>query len=972
MRIAPIRFSWLSTLLLLWLLCASTLQAGYKQIQAPLPNDPMGVNIFELDNGLRVYLSVNHTEPLFYAEVVVRTGSKNDPAETTGLAHYLEHLMFKGSQRLCTLDYEKEKPHLDKIEALYEQHFRETDPDKRKEIYKQINAEAQLAAQYAIPNELDATYKALGESGLNAHTSVEETVYRVSLPSNRLAQWATLESDRFQHPIFRLFHTELETVYEEKNISLDNKDEVFEEAVEAKLFKVHPYGQQPTIGKAEHLKKPSLVKIRNYFETYYVPNNMALCLSGDLDIPSTMQLLDETFSGWKSRPLPKPVQYDEKPLQGREHFDLKFRGEEAVMLAFRAPNTNDTDSDAMKLLGTILFNGQAGLIDLNLIQEQKVRSASAMYYPSNDYGRFYLMGIPKKGQTHQEVEDLLLAQLDKVRKGEFDDWMLQAAINNAKADLKRSYESNQERVQQMRGAFLEYQSWEYVNALLDRLQKVTKADVVAAANRHLGANFVSGWRLDEQQEVLKIQKPQIDPINIDRNRQSGFSKSVLAMPVQPIEPTYVTAGKDYVVSDTPNGTRFFSAANPINDIFDLSITFEVGNRHDPRLDMAAELREKSGTENLPVEKIKQEWYKLASSFSVMVSDNETTLHLSGLDENLEASLALALDTILKPKVEPATLQELIAITLANREDERKDPNTLASAMCSYALYGSDSPFLKRLTRKQLQKLTVEELQKTFQNLFQYKCTVSYAGALPREKVLEIFNKHYPQEKPLKNEPPHHFMKTRRARENEIYFLDNQMAQSLVNIGFGDGVYQEALLPNAQVFHDYFGGGMGGVVFQELREARGLAYTARAGYNFGDRVNDENVVTGYIGTQSDKTCESVEAFLNLFNNIPLSEDRFSKTIESLVNLYSTSRLTFREVADAVISWEYLGLKDDPRKARLDAIRKEKSQDLAQFHAEHIKSAPRIMSIVGDKSRIDMERLAKSGKIVNVKKEEIFRD
>jgi predicted Zn-dependent peptidase len=972
MRIAPIRFSWLSTLLLLWLLCASTLQAGYKQIQAPLPNDPMGVNIFELDNGLRVYLSVNHEEPRFYAEVVVRTGSKNDPAETTGLAHYLEHLLFKGSQRLCTLDYEKEKVHLDKIQDLYEQHFREADPEKRKEIYKQINAEAQLAAQYAVPNELDATYKALGESMLNAHTSVEETVYRVSLPSNRLAQWATIESDRFSAPVFRLFHTELETVYEEKNISLDNKDRVFHEALEAKLFKVHPYGQQPTIGKAEHLKKPSLVNIRNYYETYYVPNNMALCLSGDLDIQSTMQLLDEKFSGWKSRPLPKPAQYDEKPLQGREHFDLKFRGEEAVMLAFRAPNTNDTDSDAMKLLGTILFNGQAGLIDLNLVQQQKVRSASAMYYPSNDYGRFYLMGIPKKGQTHQEVEDLLLAQLDKVRKGEFDDWMLQAAINNAKADLKRSYESNPDRVEQMRGAFLEYQDWPYVNDLLNRLQKVTKADVVAAANRHLGANFVSGWRLDEQQEVLKIEKPQIDPIKMDGSRQSEFSKSVLAMSVQPIEPTYVTPGKDYVVSDASKGMRFFSAPDPINDLFDLSITFEVGDRHDPKLEMAAHLRDKTGTEKLPAEKIQQEWYKLASNFSVGVSDNETTLHLSGMDENFEASLALALDTVLKPKVDPATLQELVSITLANREDEKKNPNTLAGAVYGYAIYGADSPFLKRLTRQQLQKLTVEELQKALQGLFQYKCTVSYAGSLPREKVLEILQKHYPQPQTLKDTPPFHFMKARKAKANEIYFLDNQMAQSLVNIGFGDGVYREALLPDAQVFHDYFGGGMGGVVFQELREARGLAYTARAGYNFGDRVNDENVVTGYIGTQSDKTCEAVEAFLNLFTNIPISEERFGKTVESLVNLYCTSKITFRGVAGAVISWEHLGLKDDPRKARLESIRKEKMDDLVKFHTDHIKNAPRIMGIVGDKSRIDMERLAKSGKIVNVKKEEIFLD
>jgi predicted Zn-dependent peptidase len=436
------------------------------------------------------------------------------------------------------------------------------------------------------------------------------------------------------------------------------------------------------------------------------------------------------------------------------------------MLAFRAPNNNDADSDAMKLLGAMLYNGQAGLIDLELVQQQKVREAASYYYPSNDYGRFYLMGIPKKGQTHQEVEDLLLAQIEKIRKGEFEDWMLQAAINNAKADLKRSYESDMGRVEQMRGAFLEHQSWEYVNALLARLEKVTKADVVAAANRHLGPNFISGWRMDRQQEVAKIEKPQIDPIVIDRTRQSEFSKSVLAMPVEPIEPTYVAAGKDYTVSQAPNGMRFFTAANPINDIFDLVIRFEVGDRHDPKLAMATQLHDKSGTEKLTPERIRQEWYKLASSFSMGVSENETTLHLSGLDENFEASLALALDTILKPKADSSILQELVAITLANREDEKKDPNTLGSAVRNYALFGADSPFLKRLTQEQLQKLTVEELQKTLQNLFQYKCTISYAGSLPREKALEILNKLYPQAETLKDAPPTISSKRGRSRKTK--------------------------------------------------------------------------------------------------------------------------------------------------------------------------------------------------------------
>src|SRR5262245_21205640 len=149
--------------------------AGYKRINHPNPADPMAVQIYQLANGLTVYLTENHETPRFEAQLAVRAGSKHDPAESTGLAHYLEHMLFKGTAAMGTLDFAKEKPHLDRITDLYEKHFHQTDPEKRKAIYAEINKESQLAAQYEIPNEMDKLYKGMGEEGLNAHTWHEET-----------------------------------------------------------------------------------------------------------------------------------------------------------------------------------------------------------------------------------------------------------------------------------------------------------------------------------------------------------------------------------------------------------------------------------------------------------------------------------------------------------------------------------------------------------------------------------------------------------------------------------------------------------------------------------------------------------------------------------------------------------------------------------------------------------------------------
>ncbi|MCH8294913.1 tetratricopeptide repeat protein [Candidatus Poribacteria bacterium] len=403
-------------------LITSTGWAGYKRINEPNPADLMPVKIYQLDNGLTVYLTENHETPRFYAEISVRAGSKHDPSESTGIAHYLEHMLFKGSRNFGTLDYEKEKLHLDKITELYEQHFHETDPEKRKEIYAQINAESQLAAQYGIPNELDKLYKTMAEQGLNAHTGAEETVYKVGLPANRLRQWAMIESERFAMPVFRLFQTELETVYEEKNRSMDNKGWIVIEAVGELLYKNHPYGQQTTIGTVEHLKNPSLRQMYEFYQTYYVPNNMAIHISGDIDSEEAIRIIDAHFSKWERKELPEPKTWEVTPIQGVERVTVKYQAEEYVLLAFRTASQNHADAEALILIDMILDNATAGLINLNLNQGQKLRRAGSRPDMNNEYGAQFLWGIPKDEQSLEEVEQLLLEQIELIKTGELRGW----------------------------------------------------------------------------------------------------------------------------------------------------------------------------------------------------------------------------------------------------------------------------------------------------------------------------------------------------------------------------------------------------------------------------------------------------------------------------------------------------------------------------------------------------------------------
>ena len=298
-------------------------------------HDAMKVRIYTLDNGLKVYLSVYKDAPRIQTLIPVRVGSKNDPAETTGLAHYLEHLMFKGSQHFGTLDYDAEKPLLDEIERQFEVYRRTHEKRDRDSIYRIIDSLSYVASGYAIPNEYDKMMKFIGSQGTNAATSNDYTVYIEDIPANQLENWAYIQADRFANPVFRIFHTELETVYEEKNRSLSSDSRKASEAMLNALFPNNPYGQQTTLGSTEHLKNPSLTNIRRFFDTYYVPNNMAVCLAGDFDYDEAIAIIDKYFGQLKSKEVPHYAIAKEKPITTPVVREVTGHEAEFVTVSFR-------------------------------------------------------------------------------------------------------------------------------------------------------------------------------------------------------------------------------------------------------------------------------------------------------------------------------------------------------------------------------------------------------------------------------------------------------------------------------------------------------------------------------------------------------------------------------------------------------------------------------------------------------------
>ena len=489
---------------------ACTDSSGYTY--ETVKNDPLKTRIYTLDNGLKVYMSVNKAEPRIETYIAVKVGGKNDPSETTGLAHYFEHLMFKGTQQFGTSNYEAEKPLLDQIEQLFEVYRKTTDDAERAAIYRQIDSISYEASKYAIPNEYDKLMSAIGALETNANTSMDRTVYIENIPSNQIENWARIQADRFKNVVIRGFHTELETIYEEKNMSLTDDNRKVYTTIGEVLYPNHPYGKQSVLGTQEHLKNPSITNVKNYHTQYYVPNNMAILLSGDFDPDEMIATIDHYFGDMKANPtLPEFKAPAEEPIKEIRTKTVYGNEAEFIYVAWPYGGVGTHDAEVADIASSILYNGKCGLLDLDVNQQQKVQMAAAYSDTGVDYGGMWFLGYPKQGQTLDEVKQIMLDEVAKLRSGDFDEGLIAASIANYKRNQMRRLDSNSGRAQAYVRSFINGTDWAYDVAELDRLEKITKQDVIDWANKVLGDNnYVVLYKLQgEDTTQKKIEKPQI-------------------------------------------------------------------------------------------------------------------------------------------------------------------------------------------------------------------------------------------------------------------------------------------------------------------------------------------------------------------------------------------------------------------------------------------------------------------------------
>lgn len=946
---------------------------GFFSLLSAQINPYLNVTKYKLDNGLTVYLNEDHSKPEIFGAVVVNAGGKNDPKDATGIAHYFEHMMFKGTDRIGTLNWQTEKIYLDSISMLYDNLSQTTNEEERKSIQMHINQLSLKAAEFAIPNEVDLILQNIGGTGLNAYTAEEQTVYFNSFPANQIEKWLEIYAERFRNPVFRLFQSELETVYEEKNMYADNPFSVLYEAFLKQLYKNHPYGQQPIVGFTEHLKNPRLSKMMEFFRTYYVANNMALILTGNFDSEKIKPIINEKFGIWPKREVPKFPVYDEKPFVGREEVNVKLTPIAIGIMSFRAVPNNHPDELILDLCSELLSNqGETGFLN-KLVNDNKILMAQSQPMLNNDLGSIIIFFAPKiVGQKLESAEQLVLQQIEMLKKGEFSDELLEGIKLNYRKTIERQLESKNGRAMLLIQCFTEGRNWEDMLSIPDRINKITKADIVRVSNQYFTNNYLIFNSKMGFPKKDKIEKPNWKPvIPKNNNEKSEYAKYINSLPEVTLKPQFVDFKKDVSYSLLRKGIEYYHTPNPYNQVFSLTIKYKVGSSKNKKYAYAAYYMNYIGTKDKSLQQLKAAFQTVGATLNISSDENYTYVIIDGFDTKLTETLNLVAELFSKPVADEKPIKKFVEEEKASMKQLVGDAEMIGDALSEYAKYKSKSDYLDKLNAKEIKKLKGQDLINLFKEILLYEAEIHYVGSLFENDVKKTIGNIIPfaqtpqsayyEEKKVEtfSKPIIYIYNNPKAIQSKIYLLSN---------GEVSDIKDKALLKG---FNEYFGGGMSSIVFQEIREFRSLGYSAYAYYSNPSIQTSKGYLFAYLGTQNDKVVEGTEALYNLITNMPEKPERMDVIRRGLMQQIHTQNPDFRSVSSVISNWKFLGYSSDPRENQIKVFETMSFDDIIKTYQKFVKNKPVVITISGDFSKIDKKALEKFGTIVEVKMKDFIK-
>jgi len=933
---------------------------------------------FTLSNGLTVWLNEDHAQPKVFGAVVVKAGAKDCP--NSGIAHYLEHLLFKGTQKIGTTDYAKEKPWLDSIAAEYDRLAKTTDATRRIAIQRHINELSIRAADYAIPNEFGNLIDRFGGTGLNAYTSFDETVFHNTFSPQYIRQWCELNAERMRDPVFRLFQGELETVYEEKNMYTDNLLASTAEKAQQIALAGTPYAY-PIIGATDSLKNPRLTEMMRFFRERYVPTNMGLILCGDIRADSLRPLLERTFGTLRAsgeRFTPTPV----ARLRDFTHMPL-LRLKVPVPLVkiggriWQMPDEKSDDYAAFQVVASMLTNEEkTGLID-SLVTSSRLFFARGMGYSFKEFSAWGFGFVPRLPfGSRKKAEKRCLEQIDKLKQGRFSEASLQATKLTLKRDAERAMESVSGRSTAMINAFSHGLAWERVTGRAASIGRVSREDVMRVARQYLNDDCLRLAKKFGHYPKEHVSQPGYKPVTPkNAGRQSAYAAAIGQEPYPSAAPRTLDLDKDAVCTPLSKLVNLYTVSNHQNDVFTLQLIYRRGFRKDSRLAPMADYLNSIGTEAHDKHAFGNLLRRYGATLSAEASPTDVTLTLTGIDRYFKETVGLLHEFLNSPKADKEQFKALVKSTRLDERTLFRQNSNIAEMVVQQIAMGDSSDYLQRTTARELKNLGGDSLVSVFKNLQHCQTDIVYCGSRKPKDVENILKDKISVDA-VDQAWTAGSIRLRPVMENTVYIYDNPSARQTI-VG---SYVQTAPMPSAadrarlRLWGSYFGGGMQSVLFQEVREFRALAYSAYGYRITSDLLTHGTLSCGYvsqIGTQADKAMTTTLLLDSLLSDMPLRSAQVETARHAIVNGINNSFPTMRQIGAEVADLRLHGYAQDPDAAILKALAPMTPSDLMRFYRGNIQSRPRAIFIVGNKKMLDMKRLGKLGKIVILKKADIYK-
>ena len=951
-----------------------------------------GFEEYTLKNGMKVYLWVDKDIPNVYGQVAVRAGSIDEPADFTGLAHYLEHMLFKGTQEIGALDWAKEKPMYEQIIKLYDEKAKLKDPKKdkakRDELTKKINELSVASSKISKGSEFPTLIQAAGGTGLNAYTNFDQTVYHNSFPAYQMENWLKLYYDHFQRPVFREFQAEMENVFEELNLRTPSIGYQQYITLFEKLFKGSYYARG-VIGTPEHLKNPSMTPMIKFFEDWYVPNNMGLLLYGNFDPEQAKPLIEKTFGKMQSKKLPERKPTVPTPLTKNEKIKVKLGYSPSIVWGYNGVKKGHPDEFKIEFMLSILNNSyNTGLFD-KLNMEGAIGGVSASSMAMRDCGRIIIQAAPYFDvsqytyESDAATEKLVMAEINKLKRGQIPTWLMQSVKESYLQSLKTISENPETKIHFATESYLYgIPMSEYFN-MEEKVKAITVEDIKATANKYFSGNYMTISFSEGDPKIQLFDKAQIAPLQMPDEEYSQYYKDFVKRPVQAPTPKF-TDFSDIQSKDLFKGGKMFYVKNPKNDIFSLTLEYQVGMHTDKKLQYAASLMNYAGTmPNQSNNDLRRELSKHGASYGVGVSDNKFVIQIVGNERDLDKIMPIIFRLCLMPKLDNKQIEAVMGSAVQSRMFEKRIPGIISSALMEYIQFGDQSRYIDRIPSKKLIfvgesgynfLITNSDLTATIQKVTSYPVNIHYVGAKPMEEVAEILKGTVPTQKTIL-EPQKEFYRDRVSyTEPEIYFLPNtDIQQAQVTMYFPIGNYDNSQYVDYTAFSRYFGaGGLNNICFSEIREKRSLAYSTYGAVSMNP-MNKTSWFIGSTGTQNDKVNTVVDIYMDLIKNMPKFKSYGNNIKTTVMTELAEDYVTFRGKSSYYENTvKKMGFTEDPNKTWYKQAENLTFDNIAKFYDEKIKNAPVIIVIHGNPKYIDIKDIEKKyGKVNRVPISKIFQ-